>query len=89
MDIIKICLPQPLFYCCKETHDHSNTYRRMHLVEDSLTVSGSQSMIVMVGNIVAGRHDAGEVAVSSHIICKLQTDRQTERNHTDLAGMGF
>lgn len=65
MDIIKICLPQPLFYCCKETHDHSNTYRRMHLVEDSLTVSGSQSMIVMVGNIVAGRHDAGEVAESS------------------------
>jgi hypothetical protein len=83
MDIIKIRLSQPLFCCCKKAHGQSNSCKGMHLVEGLLTVSGAQSMIIMVGNIVAGKREAGEVA---GMICKLTSDLQVADRQTRGSG---
>lgn len=34
------------------------------------------SMMIMAGNLVAGRHGAGTVAESSHLIQKMEADRE-------------
>lgn len=53
-----------------KTHPIKVTYQRKRLTGDLFIVFEDESMAIMVGNIVSGRHDAEAVAGSLHLIHK-------------------
>jgi hypothetical protein len=70
-------------------HYEGQIYKGKGLVGDLLTVSKGESMTIVPGSMAGGRHGAGAVAMSLHLIHKQEAEkerqRQTNRQRSNMA----